>query len=539
MKYTDIISEPTPQSEALNETQVRNNAGGFVYQIDKWSRLDRFLILGSDAPTYYQQARALTLENAKVVRECYAEDAEKTVNRIVEISDSGRAPKNDPAIFALAIGSVSPDELTRQKALGALNAVCRTSTHLFSFVGAAKALNKGFGRAMKRAVANWYSSKTLDQVAYQAIKYRSREGFTHKRLLNMSHAPAPAEDRKNLYHWIKGKDSSQAFLPDIVRAHLEAMNSTDTAEWRQLITEFRLPWEALPTEANAVSAVWEAMLPHLGLTALIRNLGNMTRIGAISPLSNCEAEVVRRLGDETDLRKSRVHPFSILLADAVYSSGRGFKGSGTWTPSGPVRSALNRAFYKAFANVEPTGKRFLIALDVSGSMTAPFMGSPMSCRDATAALALVTMNTEDKTHVVGFTAKSGNSPTRFTWSGGAAELTQLPLTKGMTLQDAVAAVSDLPFGGTDCALPMIYALEKKIPTDVFIVLTDSETWAGGIHPSEALKKYRKEMGINAKLVVVGMTSTGFSIADPNDGGMLDVVGFDSNVPALIADFVRN
>lgn len=41
--------------------------------------------------------------------------------------------------------------------------------------------------------------------------------------------------------------------------------------------------------------------------------------------------------------------------------------------------------------VEPTGKRFLLALDVSGSMTCPVMGSRViSCRDASAAMAMVT-----------------------------------------------------------------------------------------------------------------------------------------------------
>ena len=33
-----------------------------------------------------------------------------------------------------------------------------------------------------------------------------------------------------------------------------------------------------------------------------------------------------------------------------------------------------------------------------------------------------------------------------------------------------------------------------------------------------------------------MTSTGFSIADPYDGGVLDVVGFDSAAPAVTGDF---
>ena len=37
---------------------------------------------------------------------------------------------------------------------------------------------------------------------------------------------------------------------------------------------------------------------------------------------------------------------------------------------------------------------------------------------------------------------------------------------------------------------------------------------------------------------VGMVSNGFSIADPDDAGMLDVVGFDAATPVVIADFIR-
>jgi len=75
-----------------------------------------------------------------------------------------------------------------------------------------------------------------------------------------------------------------------------------------------------------------------------------------------------------------------------------------------------------------------------------------------------------------------------------------------------------------------------VPIDVFCVYTDSETWAGEIHPIQALNRYRGTMGIGAKLVVIGMTSNGFTIADPNDAGMLDVVGFDTATPSIIADF---
>jgi 60 kDa SS-A/Ro ribonucleoprotein len=100
----------------------------------------------------------------------------------------------------------------------------------------------------------------------------------------------------------------------------------------------------------------------------------------------------------------------------------------------------------------------------------------------------------------------------------------------------VRTVSNLPFGGTDCALPMLYALEREREVDAFVIYTDSETWAGRIHPAEALRLYRNESGIDARLVVVGMVSNGFSIADPDDTGMLDVVGFDTATPDVIAGF---
>jgi 60 kDa SS-A/Ro ribonucleoprotein len=188
-----------------------------------------------------------------------------------------------------------------------------------------------------------------------------------------------------------------------------------------------------------------------------------------------------------------------------------------------VVDALNAAFYTAFRAVEPTGSRLLLALDVSGSMaTGRVAGSSLTPREASAAMALLTAATEPATHIVGF----------------GADMVKLPISPSMRLDDAVCAVSGLPFARTDCAQPMLYALARGIPVDAFVVYTDSETWAGAIHPVQALRQYRARTGIAAKLVVVGLVSNGFSIADPDDAGMLDVVGFDAAAPAVIADFIR-
>jgi 60 kDa SS-A/Ro ribonucleoprotein len=91
-------------------------------------------------------------------------------------------------------------------------------------------------------------------------------------------------------------------------------------------------------------------------------------------------------------------------------------------------------------------------------------------------------------------------------------------------------------GGTDCALPILWASHMGRKYDTFVVYTDNETWAGNVQPMDALRTYRRNINPDARLVVVGMTSTGFTIADPQDAGTMDVVGFDASAPRLIADF---
>jgi 60 kDa SS-A/Ro ribonucleoprotein len=211
------------------------------------------------------------------------------------------------------------------------------------------------------------------------------------------------------------------------------------------------------------------------------------------------------------------------------------RGRHAWQPLAEVVDALDAAFYLAFGAVEPSGKRTMLALDVSGSMCAPVHGLDfVSCREAAAAMALVTAATEPRHFFTAFT--SGTYPSMH--PGFPSGIGTLDISPRMRLDDVVKKTAGLTFGGTDCALPMLEARIRKWQVDVFVIYTDNETWAGQVHPAQALRQYREATGIAAKLVVVAMASNGFSIADPNDAGMLDVVGFDAAAPALIGDFAR-
>ena len=518
----------TPQNAPIpNSGQVPNSGGGFAWAVDRWGRLDRFLVLGSEGGTFYVAERQLTVENAGAVAECIAHDGPRVVRRIVEISDAGRAPRNDPALFALAMAAGMGDEATRAAALQALPRVARTGTHLLHFLRYVKAF-RGWGRGVRRAVGQWYTARPPRELAYQLLKYPQRDGWSHRDALRLAHPrPADGEQRALLARAVTGALPAEAPDTDAVRLvqavaelHAAGMEPRRAAEW---VRRHRLTREMVPTHLLAHAVVWEALLEEMPLTALVRNLATLTRVGVLAPGGDAAVKVAARITDAAALKRARVHPVQMLSALRTYAGGRGVRGGGTWEPVALVVDALDAAFYLAFGAVEPSGARTMLALDVSGSMMAPVHGlAGVSCREASAAMALVTAATEPRHFFTAFTAG----------------LTTLDISPRQRLDDVVERTAALPFGGTDCALPMVEARKRGWKVDVFVVYTDSETWAGSIHPSQALREYRDASGIAAKLVVVAMASNGFTIADPDDAGMLDVVGFDAATTALIAVFAR-
>ncbi len=530
----------TPQNQPIPGTkQMPNHAGGYAWTVSPWEQLRRFLILGSEGGTYYVDERTLTVENAQNVLTCIQEDGVRAVNEIVTISEGGRAPKNDPAIFALALAASVGDEATKKAAFDAVPKVCRIGTHLFAFVETIQSM-RGWGRSVRRAVGDWYNSYTPRDLAYQIVKYRQRGGWSHMDTLRKAHPTPTTKTHDALFKWITKRDQAawatdEAIPEDTALAFIHAFErvqkASDEAEILKLIREYRLPREALPTEALRSTAVWEALLQDMPMTAMIRNLGVMSKVKLLMPGSDAAKKVAAELTNVERLRKARVHPIAILSAMRVYAKGFGMKGGNPWhvgeqewIPVPQVIDALDSAFDLAFQAITPTNKATMLALDVSGSMGGGVIAgiAGLTPREASAAMALVTARTESNYWFAAF----------------QSELTPLNITGKMRLDTVIQAIGNLSFGSTDCAAPMYYALDRKIKVEAFYVYTDSETWVGTRgHPSQALKEYRQKMSIDAKLVVVGMTATNITIADPNDKGMLDVVGFDTSAPSVMSEFV--
>lgn len=261
-----MAAEEVPQSEPL-PGMVPNSAGGFSWQVDDLKRLRRFLCLGSEGGTYYIGEKQLGRENAECIMRLITNGrGVEVVEEIVDFSVQGRAAKQDPIIFALALCARDKNEETKQAAYESLQKVCRIPTHLFAFVEFCEGLSggTGWGRAHRRAVQKWYNEKKGMPLAIAVTKYRQRGGWSHLDVLRLSHVKPKNDEVACVCKYItKGMDDCRALFvgkgPEVdeVLAFLEAVEmakSADEATLVKYIREYGLVREHIPTtHLNSVS----------------------------------------------------------------------------------------------------------------------------------------------------------------------------------------------------------------------------------------------------------------------------------------------
>jgi len=544
-----VTTIATSQREPLSgRTQVRNAAGGYAFATDVWVQVEDFLILGTTGGTYYVDQDALTTRNLDVLFDAIAADGPRFVALVTKISTAhpARAPKPRPCLFALAAAAAKGDPATVQAVKAAFPAVVRTTDHLAAFFGYWKNLSgkandsRGgtspvIGRAMRSAFASFFTGEDVHQVAFRAVKARQRatpagESLALRDVIRIAHPVAPTAEHRALIGWLAGTvsdDDARAVLAE-VDDFLAAQAVTSPAEAVQVIRSRRVPWEFLPSGVLNEAQVWDELVGTVGLTAVIRNLARMTRIGTLGPFAPANDRVATRLANGAALIRARVHPMDVYLALKVYIAGRSRPNpradATSWTPIPAIVDALERAYELSFGAVQPSGSRLLVAVDSSGSMSrwsrVVSNGSPLGTayEVANTMAAMLARIEGPNVHVIDVDTAAHVS--KVTSRTNLREITRWHASGG----------------GTDMSLPFSWALDRRLNLDGFVVFTDSETWAGRWHPQQALEAYRRSVNAMARVVIVSMTANGMSIGDPADDGVLKVAGLDGSLPKLIGGF---
>lgn len=529
----------TPQHTLLagREHEMHmNKAGGAVFTLDDWTTLRRFLILGTTQGTYYASSEQLGSDALKVVDRCIDADPIKFIDILVEISTSGAPLKQSPCIFSLARACAKmtgdhardtnindPVTVGRAYALAKAPLVLRTLQHTFEFMDYSRR-QRGGGRGYTAMLKRLLTERSTRDVEYQALKYRERVGWTPRDLLRYSHPKKQEHD--NLFAWLVKPESEKGRVAVQESSRLAAFEALRTNighdDAAKRITQEKLTHEFVPNELLNDKLIWEALLPNLPLTALVRNLRKMTQVGLLVDGSEAVKIVREKLLNPEALRKARLHPLRVMGAMGAYGSGVSRYGHGTaFIPSGAVLGILEEALELSWGSVEPLNKRVVVAIDKSGSMSqaSPMVG--LTAFHACLALATWYKRTEEQCTILLFdhTASLLNVSNKVTFS-------------------EMKRVTN-PSASTNLNAPLEWlAKNPSVDPELIITMTDNETWSGGTHYVEGLGRLRKKVSHPIAAAIAAVTATSSTVADPKDPHSLEIVGFDPTVPEALAGFAK-
>ena len=526
-KYGSLVNPSNiPVTEKAAHDQVMNNAGGYVFKVDKWDFLKRFLILGSESGSYYASPQSMTLEASHNMIDCIKEDGPRFVNMCVGYRN--RAYKRDTVIFAMLQAIKHGDLGTRQLASDMLNQVSYTGSDILMTMAMMKDLKMGSSRVKKRAILKWYTTKSADALAYQIVKYRTRNNMSHDYLWAFAHGkekdyPKLSPILKRLHtgfgdEVLTADDS--AFIPEIIKTFVKLKGMAgDPAAAAELISESRgVTWEMIPTEISNDTRVQFQLLKQMPINAMIRNLAKYTASGLLE--TNIEAidMVVNKLNDDRVVSESNIHPFKIFVAAKQYEVGHGDKGSLQWSPNARIVEALGNAFKHSLLHNLPKSddRRILVGVDISGSMNIPTAISATSAREIAIAISYIIAQYFPNAEIVPFHGEV---------------LPQRPRALGRALSDYMRSFPLDP-QHTDCSCLFRYAdhmnKTRGVHYDAIICLTDSETWKGR-HPFAVIDGLRRAHGKRIKTVLMPIVANRFTIQDPNAEDSYEIVGADPSM----------
>ena len=484
----------------------------------------------------------------------------EVVQHLLYISRSGRTLRQNYLIFALAICARSNSPSTREKAYRNLNCICRTSTHFFSFVNYCKqesllSKSTGWGRMHRKAMLNWYEEKKTNPIGLgrhltkcKGRKMKTNDGkrkvWSHKKVLKMAHPKFKDSLMKVVTKYVFfGLNEAQSFASSMEKndksisdflSYIEgtekAKRCHDENELSTLIKSFRLDREQIPTQMMESKKVCEAIMENMKTEARIRNICLMASKGLCDKESKCERFIAESLSNEA-LQAAKVHPARILVALLSYKKGekkaprKSSDKTVKWSVNENICQTLESAFYRSFQLVEESKeKRFLLAISINKDMSEPCQGCPsINCKEAAAAMMMLTVKTEGKCTIVGFSDDV---------------VREIDIKRKNTLEEVMQEIGQYVDSGTDPCLPIRWATQKKKKFDVFIVYFDKITTERQ-NVSEEMEKYREKMEIpDARMIVVAMRASQPILANQKDPFILNIVGFDSTVVRIIQKFAR-
>lgn len=504
-----LFQSQSPSRVAPPTTTV-NEAGGVAYSLSDEAALAQFAATGTFNNTFYSDADAQLAQVKNLANKVSPEMLAK-----IAVYSRETAYMKDMGAFLLAVLLVRDPSLF-QKVFFRVMDNGKMLRNFVQIVRSGQVGRKSFGSMPKRLIRQWLESRTNDQLLNDSVGNEPSLAD----IIKMVHPQPNTDQRAALYAWLIGKDPKTG--ADSLPASVKEFEAFKAGTPDKRVVPEKLNFQML-TAQNLSKGEWKSLARGMKWQATRMNLNTMVRHGVFED-SEMVNHVAAKLADANNVKYAKVFPYQLF---AAYKHAEGVPVQ--------VTNALQLAMEHATNNIPSfNGKKVLIAVDHSGSMTAAVTGtqgrgatSKISCNDVAALFAACLIR------------KNPNSFDVLKFDDHAERISVNPMDSTLTIARTIGSSG----GGTSCSAPLKKWNGEGAKADVVVILSDNQSWLDNINHSTGTSLMRewlkfKQRNPNAVLVCVDLAASSHTQA-PNAADRLNIGGFSDAVFDTVAAFVQN
>ncbi|GJQ86352.1 hypothetical protein Trydic_g9046 [Trypoxylus dichotomus] len=544
-------------------------------------KLKRFLYLSSENSAFVsgnpEKHNYYKVEKLTCASDLLKDDFEKSkdflTNLFVSAESERLLPRREALYFALAclITNENAKDNQRHFLYSLVLNMCRSNEDLFTFIKFLSKIRKPFSSGVTKIVSAYYLRQEPMDLVKCVLESNSYHGWTHKDLIKLIHCKTDNQAIEVIIKYIlygkKKADEAAGDDPTAskVISYIQEMKEYRSLNDAQKVSEFipalniKHVWQ-IPSSFIKSQVVWTALIPQLSLSELILSLPKLYRMGFLKP-GPIQTKVIEILCNNEAVRASNLHPVEFyiglknfekggkpkdphlikyleskedveakILADPEYKKPNfAHQEPAKCTP---VINALQKALSSSYGNLKPVNKRILVSIDASEKMAEPCLTTKnVTCLEAAVFVSYCLLKANKIVTVVVF---------------DGTNVTPVPVEKNITLGHFYKKVKEAKHGPTIWSAPLEWATSERKPFDVFIhmglrpnLIDLAKEHREIDKPKEAFSNYMQKMNLSYARFIVCSLSVHNAYFSDGATNILDVCGFDKNIPNVIDAFCRN
>lgn len=469
-----------------------NHEGFKAWDMSDESKIRQLCMVGVTGNTFYADEKKLIGQATELLDKVAKENPILLAESIVECRNKGYIRTMN------ILGLVYLSKYDTAKFKQVFNEVVKTGNDLGDFLDMCHA-SRGFGRAVKTAISKWLESNVTE---FYAIKYG-------KQIKDAIRIARPKSDNP-IYDWVMGKNGDYIHFTEQIQYYESAKCLIKNGDWDSALDDIqngKLDFATLTSYGNPSPTAWKSLTKNMGIMALLKYFNKLDEEAV------WDDEMIEWLKSRFTveaLKKAKVFPFRLFIA---------YMNLNNLSVSQIVAETLDK--YVTEYDWGKWGGKFIIAPDVSGSMTSAISGSSLTPAVIAGMFS-------------GILYKGVTDSRIMAWD---TEVYKYDNPRQDSVITHIKAIAGANGGGTHMEIPLIAMIHNKLECDYLIQITDSEEYGKGWLVSWA--EYKK-LYPHAKAIIVrvdGYNTQPFDDATSEKHNIYQIFGWNDSVLGFIENVV--